>query len=89
MICVVLFTILFIIFSTELLILLANLHILHNFYIIYSFFVFYIKGGMIHRRKPTQADLQQAHIAFLHRVSSPMYGNRRCAKTKPQRTQPI
>ena len=54
MICVVLFTILFIVFSTELLI---PLFFLHN---ILSLFVFYIKGGMIpNRRKPTPAKLQQ------------------------------
>ena len=41
------------------------------------------------RRKPTQAELQQAHIEHLYRISSPMYGNRRGMRTKPLRTQPI
>ena len=41
------------------------------------------------RRKPTQAELQQAHIELLCRISSPMYGNGRGARMKPQRTQPI
>ena len=44
---------------------------------------------MITRRKPTQAELQQAHVEFLCRVSSPMYGNGRHTKMKPQRTQSI
>ena len=41
------------------------------------------------RRKRTQAELQQAHIEYLHRISSPMYGNGRGTRMKPQRTQPI
>ena len=41
------------------------------------------------RRKPTQAELQQAHIELLHRLSSPMHGNGRGTRMKPQRTQPI
>ena len=52
--------------------------------------MFYIKGGMIPiRRKPTEAELQQAHIELLHRISSPMSGNRRGSRTKPHSTQPI
>ena len=41
------------------------------------------------RRKPTEAELQQAHIELLHRISSPMYGNGRSTRMKPQSTQPI
>ena len=41
------------------------------------------------RRKPTQARLWQAQIEHLCRISSPMYGNGRGMRTKPQRTQPI
>ena len=41
------------------------------------------------RRKPTEAELQQAHINLLYRISSPTYGNRRGPRTKPQSTQPI
>ena len=60
-------------------------------YIIYSlFFVFYIKGGMIPiRRKPTEVELQQVHIELLCKISSPMYGNGKDTRTKPQKTQPI
>ena len=41
------------------------------------------------RRKPTQAELQQAPLELLHRISSPVYGNGRGARMKPQKTQPI
>ena len=41
------------------------------------------------RRKPTEAELRQAHIELLSRISSPMYGNGKGARTKPQSTQPI
>ena len=85
MIRVLLFTILFsVFFFTELLIPVFLV------YYTFSLFVFYIKGGMIPiRRKPAEAELQQAHIELLHRISSPMYGNRRGTRTKPQSTQPI
>ena len=41
------------------------------------------------RRKPTEAELQQAHTELLHRISSPMYGNGRITRMKPQSPQPI
>ena len=41
------------------------------------------------RRKPTNAELQQAQIEFLCRCASPMNGNGKHAKAKPQKTQSI
>ena len=41
------------------------------------------------RRKPTEAELQQAHVELLCRISSPMYGNGKGTRTKPQMIQPI
>ena len=52
-------------------------------------FLFYIQGEMMNRRKPTKAELQQAQPEAKCRLASPMNGNRKCGKSKPQKTQPI